>query len=194
MSTHRVSGRAAALDGRLWVVGGITDATFDLTCSMEVYDPATNAWTNSTPYPGCTHRTKLTLARAQTKPSLAGTHPLRLTAGGGLGNTPGLIFHSMVAANGLLVVVGATKDSHQPTVATFDPATRAWTAWPPANETTATMRIGTAAASLGDGAKGLVVSLGGAAEMAGPALHPYASAQQLSVSSGPGTRWTPSLP
>ena len=144
----------------------MTDGHADMTCSMEVFDPATNKFTNSTPYPGCAPKSQ------------------------GKKVHPGLLFHSMVAARGLLVVIGVTHDASQPSVATFNTTTQAWTAWPlPTANASGTLRIGAAAAVLGGpGGESTVVAVGGSSGVAGKMLF-YMRADQLDVRGGPGTRW-----
>jgi hypothetical protein len=42
---------AVALDGKLWVVGGVVDALPTPTGVLQVYDPATNTWETKAPMP-----------------------------------------------------------------------------------------------------------------------------------------------
>ena len=149
----------AVLDGKIYVIGGITGAQ---TASnvVEVYDPATGLWSTATSMPVSMHH--LTLAAA---------HGKLYVLGGYLGNSfspSGRVFeydpatdgwtekarmptirgaHIAVTVNGLIYVIGgAAFGAILGTNEVYNPAANTWTTLPPMP----TSREHLAAAAIGD--------------------------------------------
>ena len=60
MPTPRQEIPHAELNGKIYVAGGITSNSFDVTNIVEVFDPAKNMWTEATPMPANLHHHTIT--------------------------------------------------------------------------------------------------------------------------------------
>jgi N-acetylneuraminic acid mutarotase len=128
---------AAAVDGRLYVAGGLTGLTFAVSDEVDAYDPATDSWTVLAPLP-----------EPRNHAAAAGLNGLLYVSGGGgpPDNAPadeiwamdparnrwtelapmpeGRFSHRMVAVDSLLYVVGGQGETGR--VLIYDPAGDAW--------------------------------------------------------------------
>jgi hypothetical protein len=134
---------AAVVDGRLYVIGGLTGLGGEATAEVAIYDPGTNAWEAAAPLPA-----------ARDHAAAAGLDGIVYVSGGGSGGTrqatlwaldsltgvwqelppmPETRFgHRMVAVGSRVYVVGGVGPTSE--VLIYDPATDTWTTGAPMPE------------------------------------------------------------